>query len=85
MPRLDLPLGPLNSLRQDAASLGGEQAQLDAQVAQQASLLTALQRQGADAPRRSEAEATLAQLRQRRAELARRRSEVDQRLDAGIN
>ncbi|MDB5894573.1 MAG: hypothetical protein JWQ88_2104, partial [Rhodoferax sp.] len=42
-------------------------------------------RQGADAPRRSEAEATLAQLRQRRAELARRRSEVDQRLDAGIN
>jgi len=82
MPRLDLNLGPINGLRQDAAALVAQQSQLDTRLLQQAARIDALKLQGAPLV---DAQADLEKLRQSRAELARRRAELDLRLDAGVN
>ncbi len=82
MPRLDINLDRVNGLRQDAARLAAQQSQLDQQLLQQAARIVALKQQNAGV---ADAESELAGLRQRRAELARRRAELDLKLDAGVN
>ncbi|MDB5847134.1 MAG: hypothetical protein JWP29_886 [Rhodoferax sp.] len=85
MPRLDLNLNEINSLRQDLATLATQQSRIDTQLLQQAARIEDLKRQGAPQRTLAEAEVQRDQLLHDRAAVATQAADARRRVDAVAN
>ena len=85
MPRLDLNLSQINSLRSDLATLGAQQQAIDAQLLQHSARISLLKQQGAPAQQVAEAVAEVEKMRKARGDVLTLRDEARKRVDAVAN